>query len=97
VRVQAEETHGIMKEEALTGQETENEEPLHEEQWEGFGDDELKLDASKVESVESVTLTESHNQTRPKVHQLNKHSHTAVKRRPDLIGKDKKRRKGKNS
>lgn len=94
VRVQSEEFLGILDPEPMTEQDPENQETPDDEEWEGFRDDEPKLDEAEVEPV---AVTESHNQKQPKLPEPKKYLHTAAKKRPDLIGKNKKRRKGKNS
>ena len=74
---------------------TEEDVPIEDEEWEGFEDDEPVTETDK-RKVESGASTESgvHVYRKPKVPPTNKHSYNIIKKRPDLIAKDKKRRKG---
>lgn len=80
----------------MLGQDAEEDAPIEDKEWEGFGDDEAVTETDKHEA-ESGASTESgvHAHKKSKMPPTNKHSYNAVKKRPDLITKDKKRRKGK--
>jgi putative methyltransferase len=95
VRVQPGDSYGSVEEEAVV-EELENEEPLKDDEWEGFGDDDPEIDQAKVEYVAPAD-SKVPAQKQPKFSPANKHSHSAVKKRPDLVAKDKKRRKGKKN
>ena len=90
VRNQSGERQGNVRTEAMLGKGLEPQEPLDEEEWEGFGDDEPALEPA----VGSVTPAVS-TQTQVESSSTNKHSYLASKRRPELIAKHKKGRKGK--
>jgi putative methyltransferase len=98
LRVQARESSDQMDTDPMIGQEAQNEEPLEDKEWEGFEDEDPITNDDEPEA-ELGARPESgvHAQKKAKVPPTNKHSYNAVKKRPDLIAKDKKRRKGKKN
>ncbi|KAG0646866.1 rRNA m(5)C methyltransferase 1 [Hyphodiscus hymeniophilus] len=78
--------------EDLDAQGREEDEVLADPEWEGFGDDEPES-GPPAAPVDSTV----HVQKQPKAPQASKHSYNAMKKRPDLVVKDKKRRKGKKN
>jgi putative methyltransferase len=96
VRVQPGESYEQMETDAVVRQESEDEGVIDDEEWEGFGDDESQQSKPKAESG-ARPEAEVHTFKKSNVHTLNKHAHSVVKKRLDLVAKDKKRRKGKKS
>lgn len=87
----------VRSQSGLEMDETSGQKPVHEElpgeeEWEGFGDDETLREHDLGKSV-----SEAPPQKRPNPPPTNKHSYDGVKKRPELITRDKKRRKGKKN
>lgn len=96
VRAQPEEPFANMETCPIDGRKPENEDSVDDEEWEGF-DDDVPLTPHDGLTSESGARPESdmHAQKKSKLPPTKKHSQNAVKKRPDLVAKDKKRRKGK--
>jgi putative methyltransferase len=97
VRVQQGKSFDHMETDPIDWEEPGNEEPLDDEEWEGFGDDEPSTTQHEAEA-ESGTRPESEVPAqKSKLPSTNKHSYDAAKKRSGLVTKDKKRRKGREN
>ena len=92
VRNQPTKAHGGMEPEVMIRYEAEAKESVDDEEWDGFGDEGRNNEEVKVTSI-ATTGSRQPVKQRESIPLGKKHSQVAIKKRPELIGKDKRRRK----